>query len=840
MAFTTTPFPHREARLPVPSGGIDTGVKSHATYATKTEIGQDTTAATRLGTTFLDYGRARAVRERVQLELSHMANAHRQRGVARDILVRPTEQFIGVHCMARGHVPPTGQQVQRTAYGRLAEFPCCTRGRFPAYAQPRGQYHVMAHHRKFLYTDWLKGVYSARLAESFSPAVKESETSTGFIHHIMDPAFSLMIKRSRALCPYMKSMPPAKLGMLMRQYTQSHGSSSPIVQRACQCPYMSQSVATSARSDENGEANATLSAGGSAPAAPHPLSKSWLERHSGRTCPVGNHSVASLQQKRTYATQTKGNCASVAATPASVANAPLGSMQAAPFQKRTPGSGLGRLPTPAPQEGPGFDFEQFYHKELTAKHDQKTYRYFNNINRLAGKAPMGHLADEANEITVWCSNDYQNMSRHPRVLAAVKETVEKYGAGAGGTRNIAGHNQHVERIESVLARLHRKEGALVFGSCYAANDATLSVLGSKLPNCVILSDSSNHASMIQGIKHSGAKKMIYKHNDMEDLEAKLRSLPIETPKIIAFESVYSMCGTVGPIEKTIELAKKYGAITFLDEVHAVGMYGPHGAGVAEHLDWMLNATMPPGKLKGTIMDSIDIITGTLGKAYGNVGGYIAGSNRLVDLIRSFAPQFIFSTTLPPAVLSGAATAIEVLMESNHTRQLQQIRTRELKNALLANNIPLQSNPSHIVPVLVGSAEKAKMASDLLLNQHGCYVQPINYPTVGMGLERLRVTPTPEHSSQHVAHLVNAMKQVWQQLGLRTVSDLLAAPRDGSDPLADLFRRSQFEDDTSPLWSDAMLTLPSDMLRGSSSAAFCCPCKATPEELPFAMPVGVQA
>ena len=394
---------------------------------------------------------------------------------------------------------------------------------------------------------------------------------------------------------------------------------------------------------------------------------------------------------------------------------------------------------------------------------------------------------------------------------------------------------HVERIEEVLARLHRKDAALVFGSCYAANDAALTVLGSKLPDCVILSDESNHASMIQGIRHSGAKKMIYRHNDMMDLEAKLKSLPVSTPKIIAFESVYSMCGTVGPIEQTVALAKKYGAITFLDEVHAVGMYGPHGAGVAEHLDWMLNATMPPGKLRGTVMDSVDIITGTLGKAYGNVGGYIAGSNRMVDLIRSFAPQFIFSTTLPPAVLTGAATAIEVLMESNYSRQLQQLRTRELKQALHENNIPLQANPSHIVPVLVGSAEKAKIASDMLLNEYGCYVQPINYPTVAMGLERLRITPTPQHTSQHVAHLVAALKEVWERLQLRTVDDLMAAPRDGSDVLANLFRRSQYEERSAPLWSDAMLTLPSEMLTGSSSAALGCACNGP---LPQAHRLGV--
>ncbi|KDN35411.1 PLP-dependent transferase, partial [Tilletiaria anomala UBC 951] len=270
---------------------------------------------------------------------------------------------------------------------------------------------------------------------------------------------------------------------------------------------------------------------------------------------------------------------------------------------------------------------------------------------------------------------------------------------------------------------------------------------------------------------------IYRHNDMDDLEAKLASVPLDTPKIIAFESVYSMCGTVGPIEKTVELAEKYGAITFLDEVHAVGMYGPRGAGVAEHLDWDVQAILStPGATAAapaqrTLMDRIDIISGTLGKAFGNVGGYIAGSHRFVDLIRSYAPQFIFSTTLPPHVLTGARTAVEVLMEANESRVVQQLRTRELKHALHAAGIPLQHNPSHIVPVLVGSAEKAKRASDMLLEVHQAYVQPINFPTVARGLERLRITPTPWHTSGDVRTLVAALDDVWSTLGLRRVHDL---------------------------------------------------------------------
>lgn len=482
-------------------------------------------------------------------------------------------------------------------------------------------------------------------------------------------------------------------------------------------------------------------------------------------------------------------------------------------QTRTPGSGLGIPPTPQPKTTPGFDYETFYHRDLMAKHADKSYRYFNNINRLADKAPRGHLQDVDQEITVWCSNDYQNMSRHPRVLQAMAATLFKYGAGAGGTRNIAGHNQHVEQIEATLAELHRKEAALVFGSCYAANDATLSILGSKLPDCVIFSDSSNHASMIQGILHSKARKVIYNHNDMEDLERKLAALPVETPKIIAFESVYSMCGTVGPIQRTVELAEKYGALTFLDEVHAVGMYGPRGAGVAEHLDWDTQAAGGNPGYK-TIMDRIDIITGTLGKAYGNVGGYIAGSNRFVDVIRSFAPQFIFSTTLPPSVLTGAKTAIEVLMESNDSRKLQQTRTRQTKEGLTLASIPIQHNPSHIVAALVGSADKAKAASDMLLRDYGCYVQPINYPTVPRGLERLRITPTPSHSEEDVAHLVYSLDQVWKRLDLRRVDDLNAIA-DGEDALADLFKTSE-RDDNVPLWNERLLKWQdADVVKSSS-------------------------
>lgn len=421
-----------------------------------------------------------------------------------------------------------------------------------------------------------------------------------------------------------------------------------------------------------------------------------------------------------------------------------------------------------PRQPVHFDYDGFYQSELDKKHKDKSYRYFNNINRLAQEFPRAHMSAPDERVTVWCSNDYLGMGRNQHVLKKMHETLDKYGAGAGGTRNISGHNQHAVGLEATIAKLHAKEAALVFSSCYVANDATLATLGSKFPNCVILSDSMNHASMIQGIRHSGAKKMVFKHNDVADLESKLASLPAEVPKIIAFESVYSMCGSVGPIEEICDLAEKYGALTFLDEVHAVGMYGPNGAGVAEHLDYDIYAN--GGDIKGTVMDRIDIITGTLGKAYGCVGGYIAGNAKMVDTIRSLAPGFIFTTSLPPATMAGAKTAIEYQASYQGDRRLQQLHTRAVKESLNAMDIPVIPNPSHIIPVLVGNAEVAKKASDLLLEKHKIYVQAINYPTVPVGQERLRITPTPGHTKEYRTELVQALDSVWNELGIKRTSD----------------------------------------------------------------------
>uniref|UniRef100_D8PKJ2 5-aminolevulinate synthase n=2 Tax=Schizophyllum commune (strain H4-8 / FGSC 9210) TaxID=578458 RepID=D8PKJ2_SCHCM len=426
----------------------------------------------------------------------------------------------------------------------------------------------------------------------------------------------------------------------------------------------------------------------------------------------------------------------------------------------------------SPRAAGGFDYEKFYEEELDKKHQDKSYRYFNNINRLAARFPTAHTAKVTDEVEVWCSNDYLGMGGNPVVLETMHRVLDKYGHGAGGTRNIAGNGALHLSLEQELARLHRKEGALVFTSCYVANDATLSTLGSKMPGCVIFSDRMNHASMIQGIRHSGTKKVIFEHNDLADLEKKLAEYPKETPKIIAFESVYSMCGSIGPIKEICDLAEKYGAITFLDEVHAVGLYGPRGAGVAEHLDYDLHkaAGDSPDAIPGTVMDRVDIITGTLGKSYGAIGGYIAGSARFVDMIRSYAPGFIFTTSLPPATVAGAQASVVYQKEYLGDRQLKQVNVREVKRRFAELDIPVVPGPSHIVPVLVGDAALAKQASDKLLAEHDIYVQAINYPTVARGEERLRITVTQRHTLEQMDHLIGAVDQVFNELNINRVQD----------------------------------------------------------------------
>jgi len=553
-----------------------------------------------------------------------------------------------------------------------------------------------------------------------------------------------LLRQSRTMCPFLHKTSPATLRSLSttaasHDVSPSAGSMSNLQVLGKRCPIMGKALAVqSARS------------GNSALAGAFGGVRAYHTRVNRAKLHTTAHKEAHVETERVRSQQAPIPFSSVAQKAAKASAANVGKAQGA--------------------KASHFDYEAYYESELDKKHKDKSYRYFNNINRLAKEFPRAHKESVEDKVTVWCSNDYLGMGRNPAVLKSMHETLDNYGAGAGGTRNISGHNQHAVALEDTLAKLHSKEAALVFSSCYVANDATLATLGSKMPNCVILSDSLNHASMIQGIRHSGAKKMVFKHNDIADLEAKLASIPAEYPKIIAFESVYSMCGSIGPIEEICDLAEKYGAITFLDEVHAVGMYGSHGAGVAEHLDYEAHKA---GKPEGTVMDRIDIITGTLGKAYGCVGGYIAGSAKLVDTIRSLAPGFIFTTSLPPATMAGAKAAIEYQANYQGDRRLQQLHTRAVKDELNARDIPVIPNPSHIVPVLVGNAEIARKASDLLLEDWGIYVQAINYPTVPVGQERLRVTPTPGHVREYREHLVEAFDAVWKQLGIKRTSEWAA-------------------------------------------------------------------
>ncbi|KAF8165006.1 5-aminolevulinate synthase [Crassisporium funariophilum] len=428
-------------------------------------------------------------------------------------------------------------------------------------------------------------------------------------------------------------------------------------------------------------------------------------------------------------------------------------------------------PVKAKEDG-GFNYESFYVNELDKKHQDKSYRYFNNINRLAAKFPVAHTSNVKDEVEVWCANDYLGMGNNPVVLETMHRTLDKYGHGAGGTRNIAGNGAMHLSLEQELATLHRKPAALVFSSCYVANDATLSTLGAKLPGCIFFSDTMNHASMIQGMRHSGAKRVLFKHNDLEDLENKLKQYPKDTPKVIAFESVYSMCGSIGPIKEICDLAEQYGALTFLDEVHAVGLYGPRGAGVAEHLDYDAHvaAGESPHPIKGSVMDRVDIITGTLGKAYGAVGGYIAGSDDFVDMIRSYAPGFIFTTSLPPATVAGARASVVYQKHYVGDRQLKQVNVREVKRRFAELDVPVVPGPSHIVPVLVGDAALAKAASDKLLAEHNIYVQSINYPTVARGEERLRITVTPRHTLEQMDKLVRAVDKIFAELKINRLAD----------------------------------------------------------------------
>lgn len=389
---------------------------------------------------------------------------------------------------------------------------------------------------------------------------------------------------------------------------------------------------------------------------------------------------------------------------------------------------------------------------IAALKQEGRYRVFADIRRKRGSFPAAtrYTANSTRDIKVWCSNDYLCMGQHRDVIAAMHEAIDTAGAGSGGTRNISGTTHYHVELEAELADLHGKEAALLFTSGYVANEAALSTLVRLLPGCVIFSDQKNHASMIEGIRHGGGPKRIWKHNDLADLERMLSEYDRETPKVIAFESVYSMDGDIAPIGEICDLAEKYNALTYLDEVHAVGLYGPRGGGVAE---------------RDGVMHRVDIIEGTLAKGFGLMGGYIAGSADCVDAIRSYAPGFIFTTSLAPAIVAGALASVRHLKTSNAERERHQERAATLKRRLTELGFPVLDNPSHIVPVMVGDPVRCKALTDALLERFDIYVQPINYPTVPKGTERIRLTPGPAHSDEDMDHLINALQTLWAEMGL---------------------------------------------------------------------------
>jgi 5-aminolevulinate synthase len=407
------------------------------------------------------------------------------------------------------------------------------------------------------------------------------------------------------------------------------------------------------------------------------------------------------------------------------------------------------------------NYNDYFVDALAELHAERRYRVFADLERIAGRFPhaVWHSPAGPRNVVIWCSNDYLGMGQHPKVIGAMVETATRMGTGAGGTRNIAGNNHPLVELERELADLHRKEAALVFTSGYVSNQTGIATLARLMPNCLILSDASNHNSMIEGVRQAHCERRIFRHNDMAHLEELLAAADPARPKLIVFESLYSMDGDVAPVNRICDLAERYSAMTYVDEVHAVGMYGPRGAGIAE---------------RDGAMGRIDVFEATLAKAFGCVGGYIAASATLIDAVRSYAPGFIFTTALPPPVAAAATAAIRHLKTSQWERKRHQDRAARTKAVLTAARLPVMTSPTHIVPVFVGDPERCKEASDLLLAEHGVYIQPINYPTVPRGTERLRITPSPYHGDDLVDDLAEALIDVWQRLNLPLKEQALAA------------------------------------------------------------------
>ncbi|XP_066472552.1 5-aminolevulinate synthase, erythroid-specific, mitochondrial [Tiliqua scincoides] len=403
-----------------------------------------------------------------------------------------------------------------------------------------------------------------------------------------------------------------------------------------------------------------------------------------------------------------------------------------------------------------FDYDEFFETKIQAKKQDHTYRVFKTVNRRADAFPFAEdyscSQTRSQQVSVWCSNDYLGMSRHPQVLEAIQNTLKLYGAGAGGTRNISGTSSFHVELEQELASLHGKDAALLFSSCFVANDSTLFTLARMLPGCEIYSDAGNHASMIQGIRNSGVPKHVFRHNDPQHLEELLSKARQSTPKIVAFETVHSMDGAICPLEEICDVAHRYGAITFVDEVHAVGLYGAHGAGVGE---------------RDGVMGKIDIVSGTLGKAFGSVGGYVASTASLIDTVRSYAAGFIFTTSLPPMILAGALESVRILKsaEGQVLRRAHQRNVKHMRQLLMDAGLPVVSCPSHIIPIRVGDAALNTRLCDLLLSEYNIYVQAINYPTVPRGEELLRLAPSPHHTPDMMDYFVEKLLEAWQEVGL---------------------------------------------------------------------------